>query len=99
MTQISLRRMITVILVAVLLIGGAVFAAATVARNSAVDAARQQSASELMLTAMLNQETGARGFFQTFDPVFLQPYRAGTAAFAQALSESRRYAGGDSALQ
>jgi diguanylate cyclase (GGDEF)-like protein len=81
------------------LIGGTVLAAATIARNSAVDAARQQGASELMLTAMLNQETGARGFFQTFDPVFLQPYRAGTAAFAQALSESRRYAGGDSALQ
>jgi diguanylate cyclase (GGDEF)-like protein len=83
----------------VLLIGGTVFAAATVAGSSAIEAARQQSASEQMLTAMLNQETGARGYFQTLDPGFLEPYSAGTSAFAQALSESRRYAGGDSALQ
>ena len=31
--------------------------------------------------------------------MFLAPYRAGTTAFGQALSESRRYAGGDSVLQ
>ena len=99
MAQISVRRMIALILMTVLVIGGTVFTAATMARSSALDAARQESASELMLTAMLNQETGARGYFQTFDLVFLQPYHAGTTAFAQALSESRRYAGGDSALQ
>jgi diguanylate cyclase (GGDEF)-like protein len=99
MAQIAVRRMIGLILTAVLLIGGAVFGAATIARNSAIEAARQQRASQLMLTAMLNQETGARGYFQTFDPVFLQPYYAGTSAFRQALAESRRYAGGDSGLQ
>jgi CHASE3 domain sensor protein len=82
-----------------LVIGGTVFAAASIARSSAEAAARQQRASQLMLTGMLNQETGARGYFETFNPVFLQPYRAGTAAFAQALAESRRYAGGDSTLQ
>jgi diguanylate cyclase (GGDEF)-like protein len=91
--------MIGLILTAVLLIGGTVFGAATVARNSAIEAARQQSASQLMLTAMLNQETGARGYFQTFDAVFLQPYYAGTSTFRQALAQSRRYAGNDSGLQ
>jgi diguanylate cyclase (GGDEF)-like protein len=99
MAQITVGRMIALILTTMLLVGGAVFGAATIARNSGVDAARQQSASELMLTAMLNQETGARGYFQTFDPVFLQPYHAGTSAFSQALAQSRRYAGGDSGLQ
>ena len=91
--------MVALILVTVLLIGGTVFAAATAARSSAIDADQQQSASEMMLTAMLNQETGARGYFQTFDPVFLAPYHAGVLAFAQALSESRRDAAGDAALQ
>jgi diguanylate cyclase (GGDEF)-like protein len=91
--------MIALIVMTVLLIGGTVFAAATIARSSAVDAARQQSASELMLAAMLNQETGARGYFQTRDPEFLRPYLEGTAAFARALSASRAYAGGDPALQ
>lgn len=91
--------MIGLILTAMLLIGGAVFGAATIAHNGAIDAARQQSASELMLTSMLNQETGARGYFQTFDPIFLRPYYAGASAFGQALAQSRRYAGGDSGLQ
>jgi diguanylate cyclase (GGDEF)-like protein len=99
MAQITVRRMIALTLTAMLLIGGAVFGAATIARDSGIDAARQQSASQRMLTAMLNQETGARGYFQTFDPVFLQPYYAGTSAFRQALAQSRRYAGGDSGLQ
>jgi diguanylate cyclase (GGDEF)-like protein len=91
--------MIALVLTTVLLIGGTVFAAATAARNSAVASAAQQNASEGMLTAMLNQETGSRGYFQTFDPVFLQPYHAGASAFTRALAESRGYARGDAALQ
>ncbi len=97
--MISLQRMTAVMVMTVLLIGGTVFAAATLARSSAVRAARQQSESELMLTAMLNQETGARGYFETHLPTFLQPYRAGTSAFTQALAQSRRLAGGDATLQ
>jgi len=99
MAQISVRRMTALVLMTVLLIGGTVFAAATIARNSAVGAARQQTASELMLAAMLNQETGARGYFETHDTTFLQPYTLGTSAFVRALSESRGYAGGDAVLQ
>jgi diguanylate cyclase (GGDEF)-like protein len=99
MAQTSVQRMAAVVVIAVLLIGATVFAAATIARNSAMRAARQQTASESMLTAMLNQETGARGYFETHDPFFLQPYRAGTSAFTQALSQSRGLAGGDMTLQ
>jgi diguanylate cyclase (GGDEF)-like protein len=91
--------MAVVIVVAVLVIGGTVFAAATLARHNAVASADQQSESDLMLTAMLNQETGARGYFQTFDPAFLAPYHAGESSFTSALAASRRYADGDSALQ
>jgi diguanylate cyclase (GGDEF)-like protein len=91
--------MIALLVMTVLLIGGTVFAAATIARNSAVGAARQQTASELMLTAILNEETGARGYFQTRDSIFLQPYAEGTSAFERALLESRTGARGDPALQ
>jgi diguanylate cyclase (GGDEF)-like protein len=91
--------MVALILTTVLLIGGTVFGAATVARSSAIDAAQQQSASELMLSAMLNQETGSRGYFLTRDAVFLQPYSEGTSAFAQALARSRAFAVGDSSLK
>jgi len=99
MTQMSVRRLTALVLMTVSLIGATVFGAATLARNSAVDAAGQQTASELMLTAMLNQETGSRGYFETHDAIFLQPYTLGTSAFSNALSESRSYARGDSALQ
>jgi hypothetical protein len=74
---ISPRRMVVLILLAVLVIGGTVFAAATIARRSDDRGAQVQSDSQLMLTAMINQETGARGYFQTRDPVFLEPYDDG----------------------
>jgi diguanylate cyclase (GGDEF)-like protein len=90
--------MAALILVAVLLIGATVFVGATIARDSAVHAADQQNASEQMLTAMLNQETGARGYFQTRARVFLQPYASGVASFTQALAESRSLAGSDRVL-
>jgi diguanylate cyclase (GGDEF)-like protein len=99
MALISARRMAVLMLIAVLLIGGTVFAASTIARRSDVRAAQVQSASQLMLTAMINQETGARGYFQTRDPVFLQPYNQGASAFAQALADSRRLAGPDPVLR
>jgi diguanylate cyclase (GGDEF)-like protein len=99
MPVISLRRVVALILTTVLMIGGTVFAAATIARNSAVHAAQQQNASELMLTAMIDQETGARGYFQTRDMVFLPPYNQGTSAFAQALLDSRSLAGADPVLR
>jgi len=99
MTLISLRRIVALVLTSVLLIGGTVFAAATLERNSDLHAANQQSASQLMLTAMINQETGARGYFQTHDTVFLQPYNEGDAAFGQALSQSRALAGADPVLE
>jgi diguanylate cyclase (GGDEF)-like protein len=87
------------IIVTVLLIGGAVFAGATLARNSADRGAQQQTASAQMLSAMLNQETGARGYFETHQPGFLQPYVLGTSQFGQALSESRSLASTDPALK
>ena len=99
MAVISLRRIVALVVMSVVLIGGTVVAAATLERDSDVHAAAQQSASQLMLTAMINQETGARGYFQTHDTVFLEPYKEGAAAFGEALSRSRALAGGDPVLR
>jgi diguanylate cyclase (GGDEF)-like protein len=95
---VSLRRIVAFSLTAVLMIGGTVFAGATLERNSVVHAAQRQSASQLLLTAMINQETAARGYFQTRDAVFLQPFVQGTSLFTQALNESRSLVGGDPVL-
>jgi diguanylate cyclase (GGDEF)-like protein len=99
MAVVSLRRLVALVLVAVLLIGGTVFSAAVLARNSAEHAAAQTNTSDLMLTAMLNQETGARGYFETRARTFLQPFAEGSAAFPAALSRSRSLAGTDHVLQ
>jgi diguanylate cyclase (GGDEF)-like protein len=99
MAAISFRRIVALVLLPVLVIGGAVFSAATLASNSAEHAARQKNASEQMLTAMLNQETGARGYFETRARVFLRPFDQGALSFPRALAESRSLAGRDPVLQ
>ena len=97
--RFSLRRMALVIAVPVLLIAGAVFASATIERDSALSAAHQQAAGQRLLTAMLDQETGARGYFQTRETRFLAPYYSGQVEFRDALAESRRLIAGDQALE
>ena len=99
MAAISFRRTVALVVLTVLVIGGAVFSAATLASDSAEHAARQQNASEAMLTAMLNQETGARGYFETRSRTFLKPFDQGAQSFPQALSDSRSLAGHDPVLQ
>lgn len=98
MTGLPARLMAAIIAVPVILIACAVFATATIERDSALHAADQQTAGQALLTAMLDQETGARGYFQTGDLRFLQPYWSGQAHFAAALSVSRALANGDSSL-
>ncbi|MGA1856445.1 CHASE3 domain-containing protein [Azospirillum sp. 11R-A] len=39
------------------------------------------------MTAMVDQETGLRGYLVSGDPAFLQPYRSGAQAFDRALAE------------
>lgn len=85
--------------VPVALIAGAVFVTANVQRNAALLSAREQAASQSLLTAMLDQETGARGFFQTGRRLFLAPWTQGTGAFASSLAELRLLLGGDTPLQ
>ena len=80
MTGLPARLMAAIIAVPVILIACAVFATASIESDSALHAAEQQTAGQALLTAMLDQETGARGYFQTGDLRFLQPYWSGQAA-------------------
>ena len=99
MAGLSPRRISLLLLIPVLLICIAVFATARIERDSAVQAGSQAEASQLMLTAMLDQETGARGFFETKDARFLQPWFDGTTAFQVALARSRSLASGSTTLE
>ncbi len=81
-----------------LLIGLAVFTSASVERDTALDAATAQAQSQQLLTAMLDQETGARGFFLTRDSVFLAPWYSGMRAFAAGVRAARATDAGDPRL-
>jgi diguanylate cyclase (GGDEF)-like protein len=95
----SSRRVGLLLAIPVALIAGAVFATANVQRNAALHSADQQVASQGLLTAMLDQETGARGFFQTGQRAFLQPWTQGTRAFGSNLAELRSLVSGNAGLQ
>ncbi len=96
---ISIRRLAATIAVPVLLIGCAVFVTTTVERNTALRAGTEEEASQGMLTAMLDMETGARGYFETGELRFLQPWYQGRQAFTAELAASRSLAAGDQPLQ
>ena len=99
MKLVSSWRAGALVAIPVTLIALAVFATANVQRSAALLSAREQAASQTMLTAMLDQETGARGFFQTEQQLFLAPWNQGTSAFASSIAELRSLVAGDSALQ
>ncbi len=71
----SFRRITLILILPVVLIAGAVLATAEVQRHTAVVASSRQVASQQLLTAMLDEETGARGYFQTRESSFLQPWQ------------------------
>src|SRR5687768_5674479 len=63
-------------------------------RDNVVDAFRQSQSGSEMLTAMVDQETGLRGFQLTGREEFLRPFDDGRRAFATALADARRYNNG-----
>ena len=85
--------------VPVLLIAVAVFVTANVERSTAIKAGRQQADSARLLTAMLEEDTGERGYLQTGEGAFLANWREGTSEFNSLLAASRTLAAGSPALE
>ncbi|WFE51654.1 sensor histidine kinase [Micromonospora sp. WMMD1155] len=93
----SLRRRVVTLLavVGVLLIGLAAAEAAVAARNrTQIDAVLNQTGplrvqSQELLNALLDQETGIRGYAVSGDPADLSPYREGLAREADIVSSMR----------
>lgn len=94
-----MRRVISVLAAIVALIAIALFATAGIQRNAALLGARQQVAAQGMLTAMLDQETGSRGFFETRQKPFLVPWEEGTSAFTASLAALRTLELGNPGLE
>lgn len=80
--------MLLFLLAAVTAIVASVFSAAEVQRATAERSFAEESAAGAMLVAMLDQETGLRGFLPTGEDQFLKPYREGRTAFERAVMEA-----------
>src|SRR6476620_9615374 len=92
------RLPILLLVAGVLLAAVAVWAPAVEQRASSERTYELTRSGQLMLTAMLDQETGVRGYLLTADRRFLEPYGRGRAAFDGAEREVLREAGGDAEI-
>jgi diguanylate cyclase (GGDEF)-like protein len=75
---------------AVLTIAGAVWGVAQTQRSAADRAFAESRAGQQMLTAMLDQETGLRGFALSREEEFLEPFVRGDRDFDAAVESARR---------
>src|SRR5450755_3072051 len=73
MAGMSVRRVSVFAALAIALIGCAVFAAGRIERDTAVDAGRNSRSAQGLLSAVREQESGARGFFIGRQKQFLAP--------------------------
>jgi len=78
------RRSIGYLLAAVLLVAASLLYAFQRQRAEAVQAADRTQSAVTALTAMLDQETGMRGYLYSGHEEFLEPYNSGQASYAQA---------------
>src|SRR3954470_17456526 len=73
----------------------AVFGAAAVQRSTATTQADHADDARALLVAMLDQETGLRGYLLNKSEVFLEPFRKGTTDYAGAVEHVRSDLRGD----
>ena len=81
--------------IAVVVIAAAVWAVSAAQRSTAERVFEESAAAERMLTAMLDQETGLRGFALTRQRTFLEPFERGASDFHTAANDARELADGE----
>lgn len=89
------RRLIAFLLAAVVAVTLALLGAFSIHRSAATHAADRTDSAVAVLTAMLDQETGMRGFLYTGQEEFLEPYLVGRTTYEQARVQVDRAAAGD----
>lgn len=76
------------ILAAVAIVAGTVIWISSLERSTANSGYRRTVVAQRLLTAMLDRETGLRGYLATANDSFLAPYRRGTTDFQAAVEEA-----------
>jgi len=91
----STNRTRLLLAAAVFVISAAVWIVSETQRNTAERVFEESRAANRMLTAMLDQETGLRGFAIAKQEDFLEPYVRGAADFNDSLAQLRELVGDD----
>jgi diguanylate cyclase (GGDEF)-like protein len=78
-----------VLVLAIVATGAAVLVASNAQRSASDRAFQKSSTATGMLAAMLDQETGARGYLLTKREAFLRPWTKGRAAFERDVAKAR----------
>jgi diguanylate cyclase (GGDEF)-like protein len=78
----------------VAVIAASVWAVGTAQRDAVTRSFEQSRATQSMVTAMLDQENGLRGYLQTGQREFLEPFDSGQVRFAEAVDAARESAPG-----
>jgi diguanylate cyclase (GGDEF)-like protein len=94
----STLRTRLLLLAGVLAIAGAVWLVSAAQRDAATRTQAQERAAARMLTTMLEQESGLRGFLNTRDASFLEPYERGRDEFDAAMTAALTSTHADDAL-
>ncbi len=84
------RRLPALLVAAVIAMTGGVWVASEAQRSAATQVAVEAADAQRMLTSMLDQETGLRGFLLNRRSVFLEPYNSGRRVFREAVGDARR---------
>ena len=90
MSRYGLIRVVLV--VAILAIAAAVWGVGRIQSSTDDASTRAIAAGDKMLIAMLDQETGLRGYINTHDLRFLEPYRVGRTHLETAIAEEKQNA-------
>jgi diguanylate cyclase (GGDEF)-like protein len=90
MSRYGLIRVVLV--TALVAIAAAVWGVGRIQSSADESSTHAITAGQQMLIAMLDQETGLRGFINTRDRRFLEPYLSGRSRVETAISYARRYA-------
>ena len=90
----SMGRTRLVLGVAIVAVAAAVWGVSETQRSTAERVFNETRAADRMLTAMLDQETGLRGFALTRQRAFLEPFIRGVREFNVSAGEARRLAAG-----
>ncbi len=95
----GIARTRVVLLVAILGVTAAVWGVSETQRSTAERIFNETRAADSMLTAMLEQETGLRGFALTRERRFLEPFIRGLREFNVAAEDARALAGSPEQLE